>query len=87
MIIKLYERSRTGLRTIIFKSWRERGRYLAMEKNKAYANKLQFTFKRNEYLRVYQNSVMFFELDIASPKTKNDPKVEAERLYKQLLVA
>ena len=72
MVILLHEKTLKGSKTLIFKTWRDRGKYLALQKNKARAGKKEFTFKRNEYLRVYENSIVFYELDIVKPKVTKE---------------
>lgn len=84
MSIMLHKKTRTGTTTIMFRNIRERGRYLAQEKNKARAARKEFTFKRNEYLRVYDNAKVFYELDIIKPKVS---KESLDHLFKPLAVA
>lgn len=84
MTIKLHEKTRHGIRVITFKSARDRGRYLARAKNQARAARKQFTFKRNEYLRVYENSMVFYELDIVKPKVT---KESLNHLFKPVTVS
>lgn len=81
MSLKLYERTDGAERTMFFPSKCARGRFLAQKKNEARTKRMQFTFKRNEYLRVYRNSVMFYELDIT--RTATNLKADAERLFKK----
>jgi len=81
---QLTEKTLTGNRTLVFKTVRERGRYIALQKNKALQARRQFTFKRNEYLRVYANAKVFYELDIIKPKIS---KESLDRLFKPTAVA
>jgi hypothetical protein len=70
MRYELEHRTRAGTQKLRFPDKRARGRYLAQKKNEAKAMRREFTFKRNEYLRVYRNAILCEEYDIVKNTLK-----------------
>lgn len=55
-------------RQITFDNHRDRTAYLSGEKNKAAFKKLEYSYRRGEYLRIYRWPITFVEYDIKSDK-------------------
>jgi hypothetical protein len=55
-------------RKIRFENHNLRTKYLALEKNKARFKKLEFSYRRGEYLRIYKGPITFIEYDIKGNK-------------------
>lgn len=65
-------------RRITFENHRLRTSYLSAEKNKAVFKRLEYSYRRGEYLRIYKGPITFIEYDI-----KADKKALAEKHWKE----
>ena len=65
-----------------FRTSRARRSYMDARSQEVIKNKLQYNYKRGEYLRVYKNAKVFLELDIVNVKSKQESaREQLERLF------
>lgn len=77
---KLYSIGRTGTQVLIFQSVAGRRKFLYSKRREAKDKKLQLLYKGTEYLRIYNNCVLYQEYDIKARKV--DAREQAERFFK-----
>ncbi len=78
-LYKLYANGRNGAQTLVFRSVAQRRRFLVERRGTALKNKLQILYKGTEYLRIYNNCVLYQEYDIKARPANH--KQAAERLF------
>lgn len=77
---KLYSTGRSGVQTLVFKSVAGRRRFLVARRIEALGRRQQLLYKGTEYLRIYNNCVLYQEYDIK--RRAIDVKQQAERFFK-----
>lgn len=79
---KLYSTRQGIVQTLIFSSVQKRRRFILRKRGEALARKQQLLYKGTEYLRIYNNCVVYQEYDIKARKV--DVKQQAERFFKHV---
>lgn len=79
-IYRLYSNGRNGMQTLQFRTVAGRRRFLVKQRTEALKRKAQILYKGTEYLRIYNNCVLYQEYDIKARPV--DHKQVAERLFK-----
>lgn len=77
---KLYSNGQNGQQALLFRTVAGRRKFLYGKRREAQSRKQQMRYKGTEYLRIYNNCVLYQEYDIRMQKV--DVKQQAERFFK-----
>ncbi len=77
---KLYSTGQLGQQVLLFRTVAGRRRFLYGKRREALKRKQQLRYKDTEYLRIYNNCVLYQEYDIKQRPV--DHKQQAERFFK-----